>query len=80
MFGMTRHPIAILGWLLLVGGGALYLGNIVAAVLRVGRLYSRAMPGARLIRVGAAFAAAARYWSFLAVALLGVAVILLSAR
>lgn len=75
---MSMHPLAIAGWVLLVVGLLLYLGSIVAAVLRVGKQYSRAIQGHTGLHVSAAVAAAGRRWFFLALAVLGVVIVVLA--
>jgi hypothetical protein len=49
-----------LGWLLLVGGLAVFLGMIAAALLRIRSQYSRGMSGLQGMRLTAAIIAAIR--------------------
>jgi hypothetical protein len=75
---VSHHLTVLLGWLLLLVGGIAYLGGIVTTILRVNRQYSRVLPGAGLIRGGAAVWAATRLWYLLIVAVIGAAILLLS--
>jgi hypothetical protein len=70
------HPLQIAGVVILVISLCIYLGEIVAALLRVRSQYSRAMAGAGGLRISAALAAAARFWPFLVGVLIGVALII----
>jgi len=74
---VSRSSLAVAGFLLLAAGLLLYLGSIAAAILRVGRQYSSAMVGTFTLRLNAAFAAAGKQWYFLAVAILGAALVAL---
>lgn len=70
------HPLQIAGAIILVVSLCVYLGSIVAALLRVRSQYSRAMVGAGGLRISAALAAAARWWPFLLASLIGIALII----
>lgn len=74
--GISLATIA--GGALIAIGLLLYVISIALAVGRVGGQYSRAMPGSRGLRVAAAMAAASRRWFFLAIAVIGVVVVLLA--
>jgi hypothetical protein len=69
--GLSHHPIAVLGLILLTLAGGFYIGVIAAATFRVSKHYSRAIPGSRALRLAAALLAAGKYWTFLAIALIG---------
>lgn len=72
---VSRSLLAVPGIVLLAAGVLLYVGSIATAVIHVGRQYSSDMSGVRGLRTGAAFAAAGKRWYFLAVAVLGGAVL-----
>ena len=78
MHTVTAHPLLLIGLLLLVVGLALYLGSIALAIARVQGQYSAAMRGRGSLRTGAAFSTASRSWPFLAVALVGGILLILS--
>jgi hypothetical protein len=72
---VSAHPLLLAGVLLLVVGLLLYVGSIMAAILRVGSQFSRAMPGKAGLRINAALTAAIRRWYFLALVAVGAVLI-----
>lgn len=81
MHGLHRvkdiHPVSLLGWALLILGLVLYVGAIVAAVVRVHGQYSSAMAGGFGLRMSAALGTAGKRWPFLVLGAIGIILLLI---
>lgn len=74
---LTTHPREVIGWLLIAVGLLLYVGSIALSIMRIHGQYSSAMPGRGRLRMGAALAAAGKFWPFLLAVAAGVALLVL---
>ncbi|HEX6510057.1 MAG TPA: hypothetical protein VF221_20705 [Chloroflexota bacterium] len=72
---IALHPVTMAGLALIAIGLVIYLGAMLAAILRVRRQYSSAMADMGRLRVGAALAAAARLWPVLLLIAIGVGIV-----
>jgi hypothetical protein len=66
------RPLVGLGWVLLLVGGGVFLGSILAAEWRIYRQYSRAMRGAAGLYLSTLLQMSVKRFLFLVAAVVGV--------